>query len=84
MANLKDLMTSLYETGNYFVEANEYDLTDYDESYWGEIVDPDGKKRNLLLEIDQQVEDTNYIWEFINISKYIIRYISKHKRTKRS
>ena len=32
----------------------------------GEIKDPDGKSRNLLEEIDQQIEDVRYVWEYIN------------------
>ncbi len=63
--DLVELMRSLYKTGDYFVECGNEEI-DYNDSYWGEVKDPDGKSRNLLKEIDQQIEDVRYVWEYIN------------------
>jgi len=65
MNSLIDKMQTLYASSDYFIENNEADI-DYDDSYWGTITDPDGKKRNLLNETKQQVEDVRYVWEYIN------------------
>ncbi|MBI2062877.1 MAG: class I SAM-dependent methyltransferase [Candidatus Yanofskybacteria bacterium] len=37
----------------------------YEKSYWGEAVDPDGNKRNLLKEWDQQVKNRKHIAGFL-------------------
>jgi len=65
MNTLLEQMQSLYNTEKYFIEYNDADI-DYNEGYWGEIVDPDGKKRDLLAEKDQQIEDVRYVWEYVN------------------
>lgn len=65
---LLELMRSLYETGDYFIENGDEHI-DYNDSFWGVINDPDGKKRNLLDETVQQVEDVRYVWEYINSLK---------------
>lgn len=65
MKNLIEKMQTLYLSGDYFIENNKADV-DYDDSYWGDITDPDGKKRNLLNETKQQIEDVRYVWEYIN------------------
>jgi len=61
-----ELMESLYETNEFFVEYQDGADVDYNKSYWGNIVDPDGVHRNLLEEIDQQKERVRYVWEFVN------------------
>jgi len=41
---------------------------DYDESYWGKTVDPDGKDRNMLSEEERkkQIENIQWIADIIN------------------
>lgn len=51
--------------GNRFVECkdcglvfqNPYSGREYEEDYWGEVVDPDGVKRNVLLERDSKLRN---------------------------
>ncbi len=66
MKNLVEAMQSLYETGDYYVRVNSEESVEYEENYWGEIIDPDGKKRVLVEEKDQQVDDIKHVLEFIN------------------
>ena len=66
MKNLVKAMQSLYETNNYYVRIDREESYEYEENYWGEIIDPDGKKRILVEEKEQQVEDIKHVWEFIN------------------
>ena len=63
--NLVELMRSLYETGDYFIKCGDETDVDYNDSYWGVVNDPDGKRRNLLKETVQQIEDVKYVWEYI-------------------
>ncbi len=67
--NLVELMRSLYETGDYFIKCGAETDIDYNDSYWGVVNDPDGKRRNLLKETVQQIEDVRYVWEYINSLK---------------
>ena len=54
--DLAAAMRGLYETGEYFVSIPPGE-TSYEENYWGEIVDPDGRRRNRLEERDRYLED---------------------------
>ncbi len=47
--DLAAAMRRLYETDAYFVSIPPGE-TAYEENYWGQIVDPDGKRRNHLEE----------------------------------
>jgi SAM-dependent methyltransferase len=67
--NLVELMRSLYETGDYFIKCGDETDIDYNDSFWGVVNDPDGKRRNLLKETVQQIEDVRYVWEYINSLK---------------
>ena len=39
----------------------------YEDDYWGTVKDPDGNKRNLLEEWDQQVKNLKHITDFIEM-----------------
>ena len=69
MKDLAKLMQLLYKTNDYYVKIESEESYKYEDNYWGKVVDPDGKKRNLLNETEKQIEDTRYIWEFINKQK---------------
>jgi SAM-dependent methyltransferase len=49
-------MRSLYATGAYWISIPAGE-TSYEENYWGEIVDPDGKRRDRSLERDMHLAD---------------------------
>ncbi len=49
-------MRGLYETAAYFVSVAPGE-TSHEEDYWGEIVDPDGCRRNRLEERDRYLDD---------------------------
>jgi|TARA_B100002003_G_scaffold170875_1_gene158850 SAM-dependent methyltransferase len=54
----------------YYFSRKITDKADYEESYWTEITDPDGKKRNRLLEREQYLlEDVREVLSFINSKK---------------
>ena len=38
----------------------------YEENYWGDVIDPDGKKRNRRKERDQRIADINEELTYIN------------------
>jgi SAM-dependent methyltransferase len=57
LARLADHMQSLYRTGAYFVSVPPAATPDFEEGYWAEIVDPDGRRRNRLTERDQVLDD---------------------------
>jgi SAM-dependent methyltransferase len=59
-------MRSLYETGDYHVSLELAEGAAYEEDYWGEIVDPDGHKRNRLAERDMFLDDIKTELGFIN------------------
>lgn len=40
---------------------------EYEEKYWGKILDPDGKKRNLTEEWDDEARRTKYLLDGINL-----------------
>jgi len=54
--DLATAMRRLYETDAYFASVPPGE-TAYEENYWGEIVDPDGKRRNRLEERERHLED---------------------------
>lgn len=37
----------------------------YEEDYWGQVEDPDGKQRELVKEWDQQVKNKKNVYEFL-------------------
>lgn len=57
-------MRRLYETGAYFASIPPR-ATSYEEDYWGEIVDPDGKRRDRSLEREQHLSDIAGELEYI-------------------
>ena len=50
----------------YFTKREPPQLVDYEEAYWGNIVDPDGKKRNRLGERDLHLEDVAQELSYLN------------------
>lgn len=68
--NLPEHMRSLYETGDYYVSlpAPPADK-DFEEGYWCEVVDPDGKKRNRPEEREQFLADLDYVLEYLKTVK---------------
>ena len=61
---LAEAMRGLYETGVYFVSVAPGE-TSYEADYWGEIVDPDGCRRNRLEERERYLEDIGAELAFI-------------------
>jgi SAM-dependent methyltransferase len=63
-------MRGLYETGAYYVSieapAEPAKGAAYEEDYWGEIVDPDGRRRNRLGERDGFLNDLKTELGFIH------------------
>ena len=57
LANLSSHMRSLYETGAYYVGVPPATPSEFEEGYWHEVTDPDGRRRNRLLEREQVLED---------------------------
>lgn len=57
MLDLAAAMRSLYETGDYFVPLEPEAEPDFEEPYWHQVVDPDGKRRNRLQERDRFLAD---------------------------
>ena len=62
--DLAAAMRGLYETGKYFVPVPPAE-TRYEENYWGEVVDPDGSRRNRLEERDHYLENLGAELSFI-------------------
>lgn len=54
------------EADDYFIRRSPGEDTDFEESYWGETIDPDGQIRNRILEKDTFIEDTKDIINYIN------------------
>jgi 2-polyprenyl-3-methyl-5-hydroxy-6-metoxy-1,4-benzoquinol methylase len=63
--DLKTLMQSLYETGNYFASIDP-ESTDYEENYHMIAIDPDGKERKLLEEREHSLSATKEIAAFLS------------------
>lgn len=63
--DLEAAMRRLYDTGAYFASIPPR-ATSYEEDYWGEIVDPDGKRRDRTLEREQHLADIANELEFIS------------------
>ena len=57
-------MRSLYESGAYYVSVPPR-ATSYEEDYWGEIVDPDGRRRDRSLEREQHLADISDELDYI-------------------
>lgn len=58
-------MRSLYETRKYYASIPPAS-TSYEEDYWGEVVDPDGKRRDRTLEREQHLADIAAELEFMS------------------
>jgi len=57
LADLPNHMRSLYRTGAYFLSLPPSAPPEFEEGYWHEITDPDGRRRDRLTERDQVLED---------------------------
>ncbi|MGF1468333.1 MAG: class I SAM-dependent methyltransferase [Sandaracinaceae bacterium] len=57
LERLPELMASLYETGDWYVSIPPGAEMTFEESYWTEVVDPDGCRRNRLEERRRCLED---------------------------
>lgn len=62
--DLAAAMRTLYQTGAYYATVLPGE-TSYEESYWGEIVDPDGRRRNRLEECSLYLADLHAELTFI-------------------
>lgn len=51
---------------SYFTRRKSPEIVDYEQDYWGEIVDPDGNVRNRLDERQQHLEDLAEELSFID------------------
>ena len=58
--DLKVLMDSLYDSDDYFVKI-EPESSNYEEEYHQTTIDPDGNKRNLLMERSRSLDATKEI-----------------------
>jgi CMP-N-acetylneuraminic acid synthetase/2-polyprenyl-3-methyl-5-hydroxy-6-metoxy-1,4-benzoquinol methylase len=54
------------EHHQYYVKRETSNKPDYETSYWGKTIDPDGQPRNKLKEKQQYIEDTKEIISYIN------------------
>ena len=52
--------------GVYFIRRAPTQAPNYEKAYWGEIEDPDGKKRNRLTEREQYLADMDTELTFLN------------------
>lgn len=50
----------------YFTRREPKSQPDYEENYWGTVVDPDGKVRNRLEEREQHLEDIKQELDYLN------------------
>ena len=53
----------------YYISIEPKGNLDYEKSFWGEIIDPDGIKRNRITERDKYLEDLTKELTFINSIK---------------
>ena len=67
--NVTKLVQNLYLTKEYYVNIPP-ESNDFEESYWGEIIDPDGKKRNRFEEFDTIVPRFQYIANYLKNKDY--------------
>lgn len=58
-------MRSLYESGAYYISVPPGVGANYEESYWSNIVDPDGKERNRLEERELFLNDIDYALNYL-------------------
>jgi SAM-dependent methyltransferase len=65
VARLPELMRSLYETGSYYVTIPSGAEAGFEESYWHEIVDPDGMHRDRLAERELVLADIEAELRFV-------------------
>lgn len=66
---LKRLMENLESTLNYFASIPARGNIDYEEGYHAEVIDPDGKSRNLLDERESALQGCSEIVDFLRSSK---------------
>lgn len=64
--DLAGAMRGLYQNMGYYVRIPKESSDAYEENYWHEIVDPDGKRRNRLEERDRFLSDVKSEIAFIN------------------
>ena len=72
--NVTKLVQNLYLTKEYYVNIPP-ESNDFEESYWGEIIDPDGKKRNRFEEFDTIVHDFNILRIILKIRIIVIYWM---------
>ena len=63
--DLRVLMDSLYDSDDYFVRI-EPESSNYEEEYHQTTIDPDGNKRNLLMERSRSLDATKEITSFLS------------------
>lgn len=63
---LREAMASLYRSGEYFIRIPPGPDENADDTYWTEVVDPDGNVRDRFAERDQYVENIRPELEFIS------------------
>lgn len=63
--DLAAAMRNLYKTGAYYASIPAR-KTSYEEDYWGEIVDPDGKRRDRSAEREMHLADISTELAFID------------------
>jgi len=51
---------------NYFIKRKPKETIDYEKTYWQEVVDPDGRERNLLRERKRYLKDIKQELKFLN------------------
>lgn len=57
LRDLPEHMRDLYRTGAYYVSVPPGLAPTYEEGYWGTVVDPDGNRRDRLVERRQHLDD---------------------------
>lgn len=63
--NLLEEMESLYRTGEYYVSVPSGCMSKMGGQYWGKIIDPDGNVRDRKKEKRKQVQEVQYIIDFV-------------------
>ena len=68
---MKNPLYNFYSLGpnEYFFKRENNNRTNYDEKYWGTIIDPDGVERNRLEERERHLEDICNELKYINSLK---------------
>ena len=53
----------------YYIKREILEDADYEESYWGTVIDPDGLVRNRLEERERHLEDLSNELKYVNSLK---------------